>query len=99
MGPMNRHDDFARFPRNSRRTFLRVGILGGLGLTLDQFFRLEAAQKAARKDEKKEGPAKSAIHIFLPGGIAHQEFVDPKPLAPIEYRGPMGTVKTKLAGV
>ena len=43
--------------------------------------------------------AKSVIHIFLPGGIAHQELVDPKPLAPIEYRGDMATVKTKLPGV
>ena len=39
------------------------------------------------------------INIFLPGGIAAQESFDPKPLAPIEYRGPLGTVKTKLDGV
>ena len=32
----------------------------------------------------------SVIHIFLPGGIAHQETFDPKPFAPIEYRGEMG---------
>jgi hypothetical protein len=47
----------------------------------------------------KEGPAKSIIHIFLPGGMAHQESFDPKPYAPIEYRGEMGTVPTKLEGV
>ena len=38
------------------------------------------------------------IHIFLPGGMAQQESFDPKPFAPIEYRGPLGTVKTKLTG-
>src|SRR5207245_1481287 len=43
--------------------------------------------------------AKSIIHIFLPGGMAHQESFDPKPYAPIEYRGEMGTVQTKLDGV
>jgi hypothetical protein len=39
------------------------------------------------------------IHIFLPGGIAHQETFDPKPYAPIEYRGEMGTVKTNTGEV
>src|SRR5262249_35856060 len=33
------------------------------------------------------------------GGIAHQELVDPKPLAPVEYRGDMGSIKTRLPGV
>jgi len=46
----------------------------------------------------KEGPAKAVIHIFLPGGMASHESFDPKPDAPIEYRGPFGTVKTKLTG-
>jgi hypothetical protein len=38
--------------------------------------------------------ASSVIHIFLPGGMPHQESFDPKPFAPIEYRGDLGTVKT-----
>ena len=38
------------------------------------------------------------IHIFLPGGIAHQETFDPKPFAPIEYRGEMGSIPTKIDG-
>ena len=46
----------------------------------------------------KEGPAKAVIHIFLPGGMASHESFDPKPDAPIEYRGPFGTVKTSLQG-
>jgi hypothetical protein len=58
---------------------------------------------AARADQKyfesKEGAAKSLIHIFLPGGMAHQESFDPKPNAPIEYRGEMGSIPTKLPGV
>jgi hypothetical protein len=87
-------DDAGQFRRPSRRAFLHVGLVGGLGLTLGDFFRLRAADAT-----KKEPPAASVIHIFLPGGIAHQDFLDPKPLAPIEYRGEMGTVKTKLPGV
>ena len=30
--------------------------------------------------------------------MAHQESWDPKPFAPVEYRGEMGTVKTKIEG-
>src|SRR4051812_2220874 len=87
----------------SRRAFLSVGVIGGLGLTLGDYFRLQAAAVPARDRTKapegKGPPAKSVIHIFLPGGIAHQELVDPKPLAPVEYRGDMATVQTKLPGV
>ena len=77
----------------SRRNMLTVGAIGGLGLTLSDLFRLQA-----RADQKKydfiEAKAQSIIHIFLPGGMAHQESFDPKPYSPIEYRGEMKTVKT-----
>lgn len=43
--------------------------------------------------------AQSVIHIFLPGGAAAQETWDPHPLAPAEYRGPLGTVATTIPGV
>ena len=80
-----------------RRGFLTVGAVGGLGLTLGDFFRLRA--RAEQKNYAAiEAKADSVIHIFLPGGIAHQESFDPKPLAPLEYRGELGTIKTKLDG-
>lgn len=78
----------------NRRNFLHVGAIGALGLTLDQYMRLQAAQPAAAKKPKAE----ACIHIFLPGGAAHQESWDPKPFAPVEYRGQMGTTKTKIEG-
>ena len=83
----------------TRRTFLHVGFVGGLGLTLDGFFRMREAQAEKKDYVSKEGPAKSVIHIFLPGGMAHQDTFDPKPYAPIEYRGELGTVPSKLDGV
>src|SRR6185295_1649407 len=83
--------------RPSRREFLQVGALGGFGLTLGGFLRLQAQTTAAGKP--KEAAASSIIHIYLPGGMAAQESWDPKLLAPIEYRGPLGTVKTKIDGV
>ena len=82
----------------SRRDFLNVGVLAGLGLTLPEFLRMQA-HGAQKHYESREGVAKSVIQIFLPGGIAQQESFDPKPLAPSEYRGPFGTVKTALPGV
>ncbi len=84
--------------RSSRREFLYVGLLGGLGLTLPEFLKLEA-QAAQKHYESKEGPAKSVIQIFLPGGMAAQESFDPKPYAPSQYRGPLGNIETKLTGV
>lgn len=83
---------------SSRREFLYVGLLGGLGLSLPGFLKNQAS--AAQKFyESKEGVAKGVIHIFLPGGLSHQESFDPKPLAPAEYRGPFGAIDTKLKGV
>jgi len=79
----------------SRRSFLHVGFVGGLGLTLDQYMRLRAAEPPAGKKPKAE----ACIHIFMPGGMAHQESWDPKPFAPVEYRGEMGMVQTHLDGV
>jgi uncharacterized protein (DUF1501 family) len=91
------NDDPAHF-RPTRRDFLYVGFAGGLGLTLGDFFRLQARAEQKRY-ESKEGPAKSVIHIFLPGGMAHQESFDPKPYAPVEYRGPMNSIESKIPGV
>ena len=92
--PITWHDDPAHFKKVSRREFLSAGLVGGLGLTMGDLFRLQAAET-----DKYEATAQSLIHIFLPGGCAHQETWDPKPLAPIEYRGPLGTVDTSIPGV
>lgn len=79
----------------SRRNFMHVGFLGGLGLTLDSYFRLQAADT----NPVAKGPkAQAVIHIFLPGGMAHQESFDPKPYAPVEYRGDMQFIPTKIDG-
>lgn len=82
-----------------RRDFLHVGFAGGIGLTLADFFRIKEAQGAQKYYETKEGPAKSVIFIYMPGGMCHQETFDPKPYAPIEYRGPMNSIQTNVEGV
>jgi len=87
------------FSGQSRRSFLHVGFCGGVGLSLAQYFQLKSAQADIKQYESKEGSAKSVIFIFLPGGMAHQESFDPKPYAPIEYRGPMSSIQTNVPGV
>ncbi len=83
--------------RLSRRNILTIGAACGLSLT--DVFRLRSAQADQKNYESKEGKAKSVIFIFLPGGMAHQESFDPKPYAPLEYRGPMGSIETNIPGV
>jgi len=87
----------------NRRNFLYVGLLGTLGLTLGDWLKFEAraaeAGAPAGNSLGKAPAAKSVIQIYLPGGIAAQETFDPKVYAPIEYRGPLGSIATKLAGV
>lgn len=83
--------------RLSRRNLLTVGAVGGL--TLCNFFRIKSAQADQKNYASVEGKAKSVIYIFLPGGMSAQESFDPKPFAPLEYRGPMGSVETKIPGV
>ena len=80
----------------SRRGFLTVGTMG-FGLSLGDFFRMKAhaEQKSYAAIAAK---ADSVIHIFLPGGIAHQETFDPKPFAPVEYRGELSSIATKIEG-
>lgn len=83
----------------SRRGFLTVGAVGGLGLTLADLLAVRHAAADQKHYDFIEAKAESVIHIFLPGGIAHQESFDPKPYSPIEYRGEMGTIRTNTGEV
>lgn len=84
-----------------RRDLLRLGLAGGAGALLGGLGGLGG--RAARADQKvhplREGAARSVIHIFLPGGLAQQDSWDPKPDAPLEYRGETEAIPTKLDGV
>ena len=82
-----------------RRSFMHIGMLGGVGLSLSDYFKIKQAQADQKFYESVEGPAKSVIYIYLPGGSAHQETFDPKPLSPLEYRGPMSSIETNVPGI
>ncbi|MCU0878986.1 MAG: DUF1501 domain-containing protein [Pirellulaceae bacterium] len=77
-----------------RRSFLQAGALGLGGLTLAELTRLQAAGAVSPR-----AAGKSVILIWLSGGPGHMETWDPKPLAPAEYRGPLGAIGTNVAGV
>jgi hypothetical protein len=85
--------------RLSRRSLLTVGAIGGLGLNLGDFLAMRQARAEKKNYDFLEAKAQSIIHIFLPGGMAHQESFDPKPYAPIEYRGECTTTKTNTGEV
>src|SRR4051812_17685185 len=75
----------------TRRDFLRVGALGlgGLGLM---------APTAAAKSHAGFGKAKSVLLLFLYGGVSQLETFDPKPDAPVEIRGRLGSIPTAIPG-
>ncbi|MCA9209387.1 MAG: DUF1501 domain-containing protein, partial [Planctomycetales bacterium] len=81
----------------SRRGFLTVGAAGGL--TLAQMLQMRQARAEQKSYDFIDAKALSVIHVFLPGGMAHQESFDPKPYSPIEYRGEMKTIKTNTGEV
>jgi hypothetical protein len=79
--------------RYSRRTVLRAGALGLGGLTLSDLLKLQALGASGR------GKDTAVILIWLSGGPGHMETWDPKPQAPVEYRGPLGAIETSVPGV
>src|SRR5437667_11374683 len=83
--------------RVTRRDLIRVGALGLGGLTLPDLLRARA--KAAASSAAPSARKTAVIFVELAGGPTHIETYDPKPAAPAEYRGPLGTVATNIAGI
>lgn len=82
----------------NRREFLRLGMSGLASLSLPQLYRLRqtVAQDQVAIDNNKRT---ALIVVFLHGGASHLETWDPKPDAPVEYRGPYQTIATKTPGL
>ncbi len=78
----------------TRRDFLRVGALGGLGLTLPSLLRSQA-----QAGERRGARAKSVILVYLGGGMSHHDTFDPKPDALAEVRGQYKPIDSCLPGV
>jgi hypothetical protein len=86
----------ARCDGVSRRDFLRIGALGGLGLTLPGLLQSEAP--AANQGGRK-ARAKSVLVVYLGGGLSHHDSFDLKPDAPAEVRGTYKPIDTNVPGL
>jgi hypothetical protein len=88
--------DFRRALRMDRRGFLKAGMLGAAGLSLPELLQAEA-----RADRAKSvgGRAPAVIILWMRGGPSHIDMWDPKPDAPVEYRGEFKTIATKVPGI
>src|SRR6266496_6635958 len=86
----------------SRRDFLRVGGLGAFGLGLSDY--LASSSRAAANGQPAAqaahfGQAKACILLFLYGSPPQHETFDPKPDAPAEVRGEIGSIPTVMPGL
>lgn len=76
----------------SRRDFLRVGGLGVISLS--------AAERARRAAIARERAGeRRCLLIVLEGGVSHLDTFDPKPQAPLEFRGPFRSIATSVPGM
>ena len=81
----------------SRRDFLRLGGLGAFGFGLGDYFAAAGSSPSSRAAHF--GQAKACILLFLYGSPPQHETFDPKPDAPLEVRGEMGSIPTRVAGL
>ncbi|MDA0591695.1 MAG: DUF1501 domain-containing protein [Planctomycetota bacterium] len=90
-------DLFTGIDRNcegvSRRSFLQIGALTGLGLSLPTL--LAARAKAAPSGSSDV----NCILVWTRGGTSHHDTFDPKPEAPVSIRGEYSMIDTAVPGV
>ena len=78
----------------SRRSVLKVGGLGMLGLTVPKLLRAESTQPSTIRPR-----AKSVIFLYQFGGPSHIDMFDMKPAAPDGIRGPHKPIGTNVDGL
>ncbi len=90
----------------SRRQAVQVGVFGAMGLSMADLFRIQAKGEetqtqafTAASGGTTQLPQKalSVIQLHLGGGMPQHESFDPKPEAPVEYRGTFGVTKRIMA--
>src|SRR6202023_2693000 len=86
--------DFRRQLTSDRRSFLKAGVLGATGLSLAALLRAGAGANPAGSSRRP-----SVIILWMRGGPSHIDMWDPKPDAPVEYRGEFGTIATTVPGI
>ncbi len=86
-----------------RRDFLRLGAIGGLGLSLPGLLRASDAARGPQSAAARAGPvfgrAKRCVLLFLVGGPPQHDTWDPKPDAPAGIRGELRPIATRVPGI
>lgn len=80
----------------SRRSVLKASLAGLAGISFADLLRTRHAAAATGTPSPRN---KSVILIWMTGGPSHIDTWDVKPDAPVEIRGPFGTIGTKLPGI
>lgn len=80
-----------------RRSMLRVGGAGLLGLTIPKL--LQGAEQAAKSNNKIAPRAKSVIFLFQWGGPSQLDTFDMKPNAPATVRSPYRPISSSADGI
>lgn len=76
----------------TRRGLVQSGLAGLIGMSMPRLLELQAGSGSA-------AGKKSLIFVELAGGPTQFETYDPKPNAPIEYRGAFEPIATNIPGV
>src|SRR5262245_17894581 len=81
----------------SRRSFVQIGAIGFLGLSLSMtdLFRMQAALAQGGSGAK----AKSVILLWMDGGPSQFDTFDPKLDAPSGIKSEFGAIKTNVTGM
>src|ERR1041385_8452730 len=87
--------EFRRQMAVSRRGFLHAGMMGLAGLSLADVLRSDASAAA----DPRRSRGKTVIILWMRGGPSQHETWDPKPDAPVEYRGAFGAMRTRVPGI
>ncbi len=91
-------DQHTQWP--SRRQWLRLGGLAGLGVSLPAVLSPRAgAAPTTSASVPGFGRAKSVIVVFASGGQSQLDTWDPKPNAPTKIRGAFDSIPTSVPGV
>jgi hypothetical protein len=85
----------------TRREMLRAGGLGLLGISLADALRLAQTQAAQPPDRLSSsfGRARACILLYLYGAPSQLETFDMKPDAPVEVRGELKPIRSRLPGL
>lgn len=78
----------------SRREFLKVGSIAGLGMA--DILRLQQLAPAAEVSKRNDI---NCIFLFIVGGMPHQDMWDLKPDAPSGIRGDFDPISTAVPGI